>query len=253
MIAGVTIDGHERLRKETENLYQQFYQFQYFPTDVGDDKKKGELKSILEKAGRLSSTINPILDSYHARMHRLNGVRSMDFNSVSRLLIGTGLPNLFEVGFMLHPQYGVPYIPGSSVRGAVRSFCKLRKAFGDQTDSEILRLFGNEPEAGEMGKLQRGSLQFFDMLPEKMPSLELDLVNPHFPKYYQGNQAPRANQDPIPIFFLTVAAGFTFRLQYTSTGAVPEHMDRFIEITLAENGLGAKTALGYGRFTTKKP
>ena len=246
MIAGVSLAGHEGLREETENLYQRFYQFA--PSGMADDAKRRELKDISERAGRLGSTLAPILESYHARMDRLNGVRTMGLATISRLLIGTGLPNLFEVGFMLHPQYGVPYIPASSVRGAVRSFCKSRKAFGGHTDAEILRLFGNDPEVDEKGTLQRGELQFFDMLPVRMPHLEVDLVNPHFPDYYQGKQPPRANQDPKPVFFLTVAPESHFRLRYACKGLLPETFDRIIELTLSENGLGAKTALGYGRF-----
>jgi CRISPR/Cas system CMR subunit Cmr6 (Cas7 group RAMP superfamily) len=36
-------------------------------------------------------------------------------------------------------------------------------------------------------------------------------------------------------------------------GEISVDLKRMIEITLTENGLGAKTALGYGRFATYVP
>jgi CRISPR-associated protein Cmr6 len=248
MIAGVTVEGHDILRRTTQNLYQQFYQFA--DPWMKDDGKKAGLKDIVEKSRTLGSVLNPILDSFHNRQDGIRGVRRLKVRSVSRLSLGTGLPNLFEVGIQLHPQYGVPYVPASSVRGAVRSFCKSRKAYDD---IEIRRLFGNEPEEDGEAGLQRGAIRFLDMLPAVMPYFELDLVNPHFQKYYQGDQPPRANQDPIPVFFLTVAESAGFVVRYVSEAEVPENFDRLIALTLMENGLGAKTALGYGRFILDEP
>lgn len=64
-----------------------------------------------------------------------------------------------------------------------------------------------------------GHIVFFDAIPSArvLPTLELDIMNPHYPDYYketgQDNpQTPPANwQSPIPVKFLTVAPGTEFR------------------------------------------
>jgi CRISPR/Cas system CMR subunit Cmr6 (Cas7 group RAMP superfamily) len=49
-------------------------------------------------------------------------VVSLEATTLDRLLVGTGLPNQLETGFLLHPLYGVPYLPGSAIKGATQSF-----------------------------------------------------------------------------------------------------------------------------------
>jgi CRISPR-associated protein Cmr6 len=64
-----------------------------------------------------------------------------------------------------------------------------------------------------------GHVVFFDAIPSArvLPTLELDIMNPHYPDYYketgQDNpQTPPANwQSPIPVKFLAVAPGTEFR------------------------------------------
>lgn len=48
-------------------------------------------------------------------------VRSLSATVDDRLLIGTGLPNQLETGLLLHPLYGVPYIPASTIKGITQA------------------------------------------------------------------------------------------------------------------------------------
>lgn len=61
-----------------------------------------------------------------------------------------------------------------------------------------------------------GKAIFFDAIPYAVPKLELDIMNPHYPDYYNdrdGKQGifPTNWQNPNPVKFLTVASGTVFR------------------------------------------
>ena len=47
---------------------------------------------------------------------------------VWRMVIGMSTPNPFETSITLHPQYGIPIIPGSTVKGLTRAWCLLTLA-----------------------------------------------------------------------------------------------------------------------------
>jgi CRISPR type III-B/RAMP module RAMP protein Cmr6 len=40
----------------------------------------------------------------------------------ANLVVGLGLPNPVENGFLLHPLYGVPYLPANAIKGVTQSF-----------------------------------------------------------------------------------------------------------------------------------
>lgn len=46
------------------------------------------------------------------------------FRTKSRLAVGLGIDNVLETGIRLHHTYGVPVIPGSSIKGVTASFVK---------------------------------------------------------------------------------------------------------------------------------
>lgn len=48
-------------------------------------------------------------------------VRALKATATSAVLLGSGIPNQLEVGLLLHPLYGVPYLPGSALKGVTRS------------------------------------------------------------------------------------------------------------------------------------
>ena len=58
----------------------------------------------------------------------LLGQRCLTFNGdvVWRMVAGLGNPNPLEAGFSLHPQYGIPWLYGSALKGIARSF-RLRQ------------------------------------------------------------------------------------------------------------------------------
>jgi CRISPR-associated protein Cmr6 len=110
---------------------------------------------------------------------------------------------------------------------------------------------------GDSGERQ-GSLIFFDGFPTEPPRIEEDIMNVHYPDYYREEKPPTDSQSPNPINFLTVAKDipFQFILGVKENRNTPDHnysfsLDQATEIlieALTHHGIGAKTAVGYGRF-----
>lgn len=163
-----------------------------------------------------------------------------------RIVIGTGNENVLETAVTLHRTYGVPYLPGSALKGLTASFA--RKYYGVnhwQKESEEYKLvFGNTDESG--------CIVFFDALPfyaEKL--LHQDVLTPHHPKYYQpGSTVPPADwDDPNPVPFLSATGEYLVAL------AAPKGGEAWLNVVfdmlreaLKELGVGAKTSSGYGRM-----
>jgi len=183
-----------------------------------------------------------------------------------------------------HPIYGFPYIPGSGLKGLARNYAETYwvPAQTDPTAAflTVERIFGWAPGSRErraidkIGKTHteqkpwiplvserqqqessaRGSVIFHDAYPTTEPQLQIDIVNPHYPKYYQGNDLPVEWDSPVPVPFLSLVAknSFLFALQPcngTTTQKDLETAKNFLLWGLTVLGAGAKTASGYGRFS----
>ena len=163
-----------------------------------------------------------------------------------RLILGLGGDHPLETGFIWHRTLGLPYLPGSSVKGMTRALAELTST--KEEAGLLLRLFG------DMDKNGCGSLVFLDGLPTMPPELEIDVMNVHYAPYYRDPSKPPADYySPTPIFFLAVASGqeFEFAILPREKGVNEEEIDRGIQYLKDgfENlGIGAKTAVGYGYF-----
>lgn len=190
-------------------------------------------------ANRLSNTAKTLVGPHG----KLSEPIRMKNAANSRLILGLGNATVFETGINLHHIYGFPYIPGSAVKGLVRSTI-INELFGGKEEDAIgektfCDMFGcpeelwlddeqgkpifkaykgienevrprsyyriNDPE--KLGGDRQGCLIFFDSLPITAPVLKEDVMNPHYSPYYtsQGIPAPPADyHSPVPIPFLTV-------------------------------------------------
>lgn len=199
------------------------------------------------------------------------------FKPEPHLIIGLGGGSVYETAITLHHVYGFPYLPASSLKGALRSYLITRyfdqnegKAFENKVMCDI---FGCPKEIREekdkknyttyYEEERQGKMIFFDAMPTESPenSIELDIMNPHYPKYYGENKAPDDFQNPIPVFFLRVT-NLSFQVIVgLRKGATNETIADFagkqgkdlltltaelLTEALENFGIGAKTALGYG-------
>jgi CRISPR-associated protein Cmr6 len=179
----------------------------------------------------------------------------------TRLITGLGQTHPTETGMVFDHNIGVPYIPASSIKGLVRFAHRLEKGNGlDETkdsDPETLipAIFGGNSMEAKGTMTYRGKVIFLDAYPETTPNLELDILNPHYQPYYsdeKGKTPPGDWHEPNPIKFLTVAAKtiFIFRaLVPAERQDLQEAVKKAYTTALTDEGVGAKTAVGYGRFT----
>jgi CRISPR-associated protein Cmr6 len=201
-----------------------------------------------------------------------------------RLVIGLGNESVYENGMTLHHIYGIPYIPGSAVKGITRSWI-ITEAFSSDEDAALnddlfTYIFGKGGDGDEGGN--KGNAYFFDAFPTTVPKIEPDIMNNHYQSYYEGRTPPADWISPNPVFFLTIKEGkFCFQVgvkknvncedlkieevlkddKNLGMYKLPENRGRFdnqtkiLEIitcwlkdALEHHGIGAKTAVGYGRM-----
>jgi CRISPR-associated protein Cmr6 len=212
----------------------------------------------------LGQKLTALLDSTHGRLDAISqsaAGRSVTATTWERFVSGLGARHPLDNGFCFDHVVGVPYLPGSSVKGLCRRMAEL------EDEPAVRALFGNAPETGddnEQGTV--GDVIFLPAYPASWPELDLDIINCHQQDYYGADPVvlqqdvqkgtrelkrvgPLEIEDPVPVFFLTVAKGTPFVFRCASRTKNDRNVELTIELLrggLAELGIGAKTALGYG-------
>jgi CRISPR-associated protein Cmr6 len=95
---------------------------------------------------------------------------------------------VLETAMTLHRVYGLPFIPGSGLKGMTRAYAELVEEKSER-EREFYRVFGSQREDEE----QAGEVIFFDAIPAQVPQLKLDVMNPHYSEYYRGGNIPPAD------------------------------------------------------------
>jgi CRISPR-associated protein Cmr6 len=240
----------------------------YLPFWKGDwsaikDGKQKVLKDIGVVPGH-ATTLMLELAARQRDLGQASGAEILPAVSTSPFATGLGWEHPNENGFAFLQPYGLPYLAGSGVKGVVRNAAQqlakeeTRENHG-WNDNVIEALFGLEPSHGS-DKAAQGALRFFDVIPEIAGNtLEVDIMNPHYGRYYQGKSTPHDAGSPIPIFFLVVPPGskFTFVVDCPRERSLPAELAvRWRELLRASFehafdwlGFGAKTAVGYGAMS----
>lgn len=122
---------------------------------------------------------------------------------------------------------------------------------------EILGITPKYPDESLAPQLPNlsGCIHFLPAFPTNNAVVETDVLTPHHSKYYDGKQTTATDdENPIPIFFPTVAKGTGY--QFLLRAGHLSHSAAHLELTktwlidaLNYLGLGAKTNAGYGWFT----
>lgn len=242
----------------------------------GQEKREREIREenkvpALQDAVRLTENDRQTLQALLQRQQQLFATLGedealvMDATSVAPFTTGLGNEHPLENGFAFLNPYGLPYLPGSGVKGVLRQAAR-ELASGDWgesggwDDAAITALFGLESEDGE-SEHQRGALRFWDVIPQiKGKSLSVEIMTPHQKHYYQEGETPHDCGQPVPISFLTLppGSGFTFHLQcdralldslaswLLQNEQWKTLLERAFEHAFSWLGFGAKTAVGYG-------
>ncbi len=222
--------------------------------------KKHILEELIKKSTMCSDVLS-FLDSYTRSIVdalRKSGLpyKLVIFTAVttSRAFVGeasTGIYNVFEHGIALHPIYGVPYIPGSAIKGSLRSFVEakgLPKECTIESLSDISDLFGSTRKVGD--------IIVFDAYPVRVASsgslsslLEPDVTTPI---YADGTSSPKIEEhraEPVPVIYPVIARGVVFRIIIALHRDISDEcrytLFNWIKSILSY-GIGGKSRLGYG-------
>ena len=227
--------------------------------DKGGYDKQGTGDWLKKIAGNASGNKDQLAEACDRQRHLVEkmGGKVLYLKNASRFITGMGREHPLENGFAWHHTLGVPYLPGSSVKGVLRAWDRESqgKMIQDKNGNDQWResaqtetTFGS-PDNGV------GHFIVLDMLPLKPTQLVVDIMTPHYGDYYQDGETPGDWLSPVPISFLAVEASQPWQLAILPG---PRHRtlndddlgrlrDDLFE-ALAWLGAGAKTAVGYGRF-----
>lgn len=188
------------------------------------------------------------------------------------VLIGTGNPheismeNAIKCGFSFDYVTGLPYIPGSSIKGMLRSYFPKEGSADEQEKqayiTEVLKNTGVkfETESDEKVKTVIANLKknlfegrdvFFDAFPvvdikQKKKLLAKEYITPHKEKF----------KNPKPINLIKIKPGvkicFMFSLNdfdFDTYHITADQKECVLKQIILDMGVGAKTNVGFGIMT----
>ncbi len=209
-------------------------------------------KELIEDVASLPEP--PEYNEYYERWQKTlteeYGAQTRQARVKGRMIVGLGSESVLETSICLHRIYGVPYIPGSALKGLAASYAHQRLGDEWQKGGTFYNIvFGNTDDAGY--------ITFFDALYRpgtgwNKRALYPDVMTVHHQKYYQdAGKPPTDSDDPNPVPFLSATGIYLLAL------AAPDFQQptRWVDITfqilaeaLEQLGIGAKTSSGYGRL-----
>lgn len=257
--------NHEERRFQDENKSNSLHQ----AVRLGVDDQ-ARLKALAERQAALAGPLE-----IGGEMLVVDGLAVAPFTT------GLGNEHPLENGFAFLNPYGLPYLPGSGVKGVLRQAARelargewggtqgwgRGETFPVQVErnrfvdlSLIDAMFGLESADGGADHV-RGALRFWDVVPQiKGDGLQVEVMTAHHTDYFQHSKTPHDSESPNPINFLTVPPGsrFTFHVQcdlsflcrHAPALAEAERWQDLLRGAFAHAfewlGFGAKTAVGYG-------
>lgn len=192
-----------------------------------------------------------------------------------RLAINLADSLIQNAGICLDRLFGLPYIPGSAVKGVcrhaaleelknaedhaklnlLRTFCTVFGTAENDFTKGTLRAFRDLQPSKDMDR--KGAIAFLPAYPINETKIVVDLTNVHYPDYYRTGHAEdqsKENPRPNPFPAVEVGAQFVFCLVLNGMNNEPtllEAATRWLHLAITERGLGAKTAAGYGWFSLR--
>lgn len=208
-------------------------------------------KSAINQIAALRDRQQALIQHYGTSGYRISTTSTAPFAT------GLGNEHPIENGFAFLTPYGLPYLAGSGVKGILRRAMQDLMKDGDEgfTSDAIDALFGPE-EINQPEDAKRGALDFWDVFPSPAGGkLVVEIMTPHYGKYYQGEEPPHDSGAPVPVSFLAVPAKshFDFHVVCHANRLPPDLasqwaglLDRAFQHAFEWVGFGAKTSVGYG-------
>jgi CRISPR-associated protein Cmr6 len=229
---------------------------------AANDQLKNEYDAVLNEVCELGTSSKAQIAALRARQQlfiQQYGASGYRISTVSTAPFATGLGNEhpIENGFAFLTPYGLPYLAGSGVKGILRRAMQELEQDGEEGFSEVAidALFGPE-NISQPEDARRGALDFWDVFPNPAGGkLVVEIMTPHFGKYYQAEDAPHESGAPVPVSFLAVPAKSQFDFYVVcQPGRLPDALqtawrnllNRAFRHAFEWVGFGAKTSVGYG-------
>jgi len=200
-----------------------------------------------------------------------NRLRVLTGRLEGRLAINLAEGLIQNAGIALDRVFGLPLIPGSAVKGVARAAAlaevKTEAKKNPQLLETFVRVFGTAKndymENGELAGLRRpdglsedlkGAITFIQATPVNNAKIVVDIVNVHYPDYYEGKEREAKTETPKPNYFPAVERGaeFAFPILLNNMSKdvkLLEAAERWLNIAMEQHGFGAKTGAGYGWFS----
>ena len=251
-----------------------------FKREVSGENKASALDDVRKLTGNDKNTMSSLIarqkQMFDASVSGETNLR-LDAYATAPFTTGLGNEHPLENGFAFFNPYGLPYLPGSGIKGVIRQAVRelisgeWGESLGWNTEAMDI-LLGRDSVNGDTNHL-RGALIFWDVIPQiQENSLSVEIMTPHQSQYYQqkreeksgSSMSPHDSGQPVPIQFLTLPPRtlFNFHVQ-CDLGHLKNHAPELLqkwklmtegafELAYQWLGFGAKTAVGYGAMESEK-
>lgn len=193
------------------------------------------------------------------------------------LLIGTGMPHDLKGvegaiynGFSLDPVSGLPFIPGSSLKGMLRSCFPDKEShvkYSEKREEYIRNIIRKKcyKENVDVNELRQNIFDNNDVFIGAFPVtdksskelLDTDFITPHTADWYSKYDPMKRYKNPVPITILKVRGGVEFTFAFILHDMIDESGNLVLgadnkkilfENLLRDFGIGAKTDVGFGKL-----
>ncbi len=215
-------------------------------TEFGLDKKGNPLaQPVLESAANAEKGCSYLYEKLNQRTLYLAGGEKNTFKvSFSwRMRVG-GTRGFAELLLpALHPVFGIPYIPASSLKGAALAWAEKHHSNKGEIQELLGMLEGKTAKAAK--------IEFLDAFPTK-PCLSVDVATPQWP-WQNPEQKVIYNPEPHPLLTLEQPQ---FLIGFCPTTAQyadkVEVVKNWLKNVLNTGGIGSRVSGGYGRTVSQE-
>ncbi|KPC98381.1 hypothetical protein LR69_03417 [Geobacillus sp. BCO2] len=197
-------DTLEVVQKANKSIGHLAYHLHYFIEHRWNDRKKvwessKQLKSvpILPELKEVGEQLRAQREQAMVEWAQTGGVKKLKARLSGRIVHGLGAGHVRETSLTIHPVYGLPYIPASSLKGLVRHWFIEAYCEGDEK-----RLSEHEDGCTIFGiQDHKGQVQFYDIFLIDGLRLEKDVLAVHMKEYYEGKKLRQIIKNLFPFRF----------------------------------------------------
>jgi len=215
-------------------------------TDFGWDKQGKPLaQPILEAAANADKDCSYLYEKLNQRTLALAGGENNTFKVFFNWRMRVGGTRGFAELLLpaLHPVFGIPYIPASSLKGAALAWAEKHHSNKGEIQELLGMLEGKTAKAAK--------IEFLDAFPTK-PCLSVDVATP---QWHWENPEQKVIYNPEPHSLLTLEQP-QFLIGFCPTGTQyadkVEVVKKWLENALKTGGVGSRVSGGYGRTVSQE-